>query len=224
MIARKLKRCLKNVLQWFFDFLLPKSEHAKNLEKMSAEEFFALALPYPKDNPPNTKTIFSYQDKLVKDTIWLLKYQHDPNAIKLLGEIMANSLFEWLENLETFENFNNPIIIPVPMSKDRNKKRGGNHTEMLCAEIIKQLPYQTAEYCTDCLKKIKETKRQVDVKDKILRLQNLVDSFEAKPEKIRSRNIVLVDDIITTGATLNECKKVLMKAGAKKVIFFAISH
>jgi predicted amidophosphoribosyltransferase len=75
------------------------------------------------------------------------------------------------------------------------------------------------------LKKIKNTTPQFKIKSKEDRKKNIEDSLKIKnPKKIKGKNILLFDDILTTGATLNEAKKVLKKAGAKKIVFMVIAH
>ncbi|KKP65076.1 MAG: Phosphoribosyltransferase, partial [Candidatus Nomurabacteria bacterium GW2011_GWF2_35_12] len=71
----------------------------------------------------------------------------------------------------------------------------------------------------------KETEHQVNIKDRRDRLKNLSDSFSVKnPEIIKDKNIILIDDVLTTGATLTEAKKILKSFGAKKVIAFTVAH
>jgi competence protein ComFC len=71
----------------------------------------------------------------------------------------------------------------------------------------------------------KETEHQAQIADRSFRLKNIRGVFEARNcEEIKNRNIILIDDVITTGATLSEAKKVLERAGARSVIAFTIAH
>ena len=75
-----------------------------------------------------------------------------------------------------------------------------------------------------CIKN-KETIHQANIKNRNIRLKNLIGSFIVKnKEEIKNRNIILIDDITTTGATLNEARKTLKKAGAKKIVAFTVAH
>ena len=73
--------------------------------------------------------------------------------------------------------------------------------------------------------KIKETEHQANIKERRDRLKNLSDSFSVKNSKmIEGKNIILIDDVTTTGATLSEARKILKQSGAKKVIAFTVAH
>ncbi|KKS56700.1 MAG: Competence protein F, partial [Candidatus Nomurabacteria bacterium GW2011_GWF1_42_40] len=77
----------------------------------------------------------------------------------------------------------------------------------------------------DILIKPKDTKHQAHIENRSERLKNIIGSFTVKnSEIIKGRNIILIDDILTTGATLSEARKVLKRAGARKVIAFTVAH
>lgn len=77
----------------------------------------------------------------------------------------------------------------------------------------------------DVLYKIKDTKPQVSVKDRALRLENLIGSFGVKNAwKICGRTVVLIDDVLTTGATIREARSCLLEEGAKQVIGYTLAH
>ena len=77
--------------------------------------------------------------------------------------------------------------------------------------------------------KIKDIEHQARIKDRKERIKNIIGSFAIKnPEKnielIKNKNVILIDDILTTGATLSEARKVLKQAGARKIIAFTVAH
>ncbi len=112
------------------------------------------------------------------------------------------------------------IIIPVPMHIKKKKKRGYNQTELITNKLAKKLGINTS---LDVLYKIKNTKTQSTLSEKE-RFVNVLDAFGIKnTELIKNKNIILFDDIITTGATVNECSKILKENGAKKVVVLSIA-
>ena len=112
------------------------------------------------------------------------------------------------------------IIIPVPISKKRKKQRGYNQSSLLAQEISKDF---NMEYNEKCLIKLAHTKPQSSL-SKEDRIKNVKNVYSVKnSEKIINRNILLIDDIYTTGNTVNECSRILKLAGAKHVDVITIA-
>ena len=167
--------------------------------------------------------LFDYRHPPMKRAVWLFKYAGKKNLVKTFGENLAEYIMLELSELEPLENFRNPILIPIPLSRKRLKERGYNQAELLCESILAKNKNLT--YMKKVLVKTKETEHQARLKDRDNRLKNLIGSFEVVDiSLIKNRNIILVDDVTTTGATLTEAKKVLRKAGARKVIGFTLAH
>lgn len=106
------------------------------------------------------------------------------------------------------------LIIPVPLHFTRLIKRKYNQSAILANELA-----LISHIDVDCrvLKKIRYTLPQVQCNGK-QRVTNIKNAFDiSKPEKIKGKRIILIDDVYTTGSTLKECAKVLLKAGAKSV-------
>jgi ComF family protein len=123
-----------------------------------------------------------------------------------------------------FSNFNNPILIPIPMHPKNLKERGYNQSELIVKDIEKIKTNKNFSFCYNALQKIKETPHQSKLKNKNERLKNLKDCFFADEKLVKNKNIILIDDVITTGTTMSEATKALKKVGAKKVIGFSIAH
>ncbi len=112
------------------------------------------------------------------------------------------------------------IMIPVPMDKIKKLKRGYNQTELI-ANIIKKEKKITVK--TDDIKKIKSTKTQSKL-NFFERQENIREAFFIEnKEAIKNKNVVLFDDIYTTGATVNEISKMLKQAGANKILVLVIA-
>lgn len=112
------------------------------------------------------------------------------------------------------------IIIAVPMHKNKKAVRGYNQSELIAREIAKQM-----ELCfeKDVLIKTKNTEVQSTL-TKTQRTHNVKNAFFiADTTKIKDKKVILVDDIYTTGSTVNECSKVLKKAGAKEICVVTIA-
>ena len=169
--------------------------------------------------------IYDYRHPSIKKALWLLKYSGKKRLAQTFASILYERILEELADLSIMENFRKPILIPIPISKQRRRERGYNQTELICRELIKLDRNKNFELESNILIKNHETVHQARIKDRRERLKNLAGSFTIKNlEKIKNRNIILIDDITTTGATLNEAKKTLKIAGAKKIVAFTVAH
>jgi competence protein ComFC len=170
--------------------------------------------------------LFDYRHPPLKKSIWLLKYKNKKRLADVFAEVMHGKIVEELSELSAMRNFKEPILIPIPLSKKRYKERGYNQAELICKKLI-EVDGKSGNFKLEknVLIKIKETQHQAKIKERHDRLKNLSGSFSVKNEElIKGRNIILIDDVLTTGATLNEAKKILKQFGAKKVIAFTVAH
>ncbi|MBP3925612.1 MAG: ComF family protein [Clostridium sp.] len=108
------------------------------------------------------------------------------------------------------------VLVPVPVHPARRRQRGFNQAELLAQALSVELKLPV---CSDVLRRTKKTEPQKDLTPSE-RLKNLEEAFEARA--ICGRTVLLVDDIYTTGSTIEACTRALLKAGAKKVCFFTL--
>ncbi len=154
-----------------------------------------------------------YRDVL-KKCLHLFKYKKRPYLINLFRK----GLLEFSER--TFAIKNIDIIVPVPLYSAKLKERSFNQSEVI-AKIFSRHYRLGLE---DSLSKIKWTKPQNQL-TKCERQKNIKNTFIVKDKKrICGKKVLLVDDIFTTGSTLNECAKILLKAGAEIVYGFALAR
>ncbi|HPS21226.1 MAG TPA: phosphoribosyltransferase family protein [Candidatus Paceibacterota bacterium] len=194
-----------------------------------SEELCAICLrKFPENKNNNSDWIFSlfeYQYPSVKKSIWFLKYKNKKRLAKTFAELLYTKIVRELSSLPEQEKFSNPLLMPIPISAKRRRERGYNQTELLCQELLKLDRERILSLEKTVLIKPKETEHQAQIKNKQERLQNIVGTYSLKNrEKIKDRNIILIDDVTTTGATLEEAKKLLKKFEAKKIIAFTIAH
>ncbi len=155
---------------------------------------------------------------VVKKIIYQLKYAP---YLKAVGEIISEIMSEGLSQNESFYHFVDqfkPVIIPIPLHKNRERRRGYNHAEIIASYVAQyfKLPIQN-----DILARVKNTKPQFKLNKKE-RINNLSGAFRIRGSvgwrtKI-SESVIIVDDITTSFATLKEAAKVLKRAGSKRVL------
>ena len=150
---------------------------------------------------------FLYENKL-REAIHRFKFGGETDLVKFFAKETAECV------AKEFGDVKFDVVTCVPQTKRKCRQRGYNQSALLAKEIAKQLKLPYDELL---LIKTRETADQHNLKGKE-RIKNLKDAFAAEnPDSVSNKAILLVDDIKTTGATLNECRKVLLKAGASAV-------
>ena len=169
--------------------------------------------------------LFDYRHKPLKDALWLLKYKGRKRLARVFAEVLYGRMLEELSELGVMENFREALLVPIPLSGSRLRERGFNQAELICRKLVELDGGQNFKLEEKVLLRPKESEHQARIEERKKRLANIVGAFSVKnPELVEGRNIILIDDIITTGATLHEAKKVLRAAGARKVIAFTVAH
>ena len=160
--------------------------------------------------------VTDYKNPLIVKVIKTFKYRLIANMIGPIS-LLTKKYILWLSTQKKYQiNSGSPLIVPVPLFYRRLNWRGFNQAELIAKSLANML--QT-NYQPDLLLRIKESKPQADISDKSKRIKNPANIFQLnKGVMIKDRTVIMVDDICTTGATLNECARVLKENGAKKVV------
>ncbi|MBO5413213.1 MAG: ComF family protein [Clostridia bacterium] len=195
---------------------IDKNSLCKNCE-LSLEKYEINCIKdYTKDN----QKYFDYQysalkyENIVREKIIKYKFNENSYLYKTFAKIIIKNkkVYGFLKLYD--------IIIPVPMHKLKKSVRGYNQSELLAKEIAKQMELHFEK---ELLIKIKNTKVQSTL-TKTQRAENVKNAFfVADTTKVKGKKIILIDDIYTTGSTVNECSKVLKKAGAKEICVVTIA-
>ncbi|MDQ3089867.1 MAG: hypothetical protein M3Q24_01800 [bacterium] len=210
----------KNLL----DFIFPKSTIALKLENILTSEMLAI-FPSPRAlKGENTIALFDYQDQNVRDLVWEIKYSANRTLARKVAEIAYEVLCHELAERVLFENFINPILCPMPISKERLREKGFNQAEIICEEIKKLDKENLFTYDPKILIKIKHTESQTKSVNKSERLKNIEGSMLGDNQKLHKKCVVLMDDVITTVATASEAMRALRQAGARKILVLSIAH
>lgn len=155
--------------------------------------------------------IFAKHDDIIKKLVLSLKYFNNYLAAELLGSYMSE--------LVKREALKVDIVTFVPISKNVRRKRGYNQAKLLAETVSSKVN----KPCLELLEKVKETKDQIGL-NKEERWGNVSDCFKFNEKLcIEGKNILLVDDVITTGATAVNCVKLLKKFGAGRVYILTAS-
>jgi len=162
-------------------------------------------------------SLFSYEG-VVRDGIKYSKY--DLYEFSILKKITEYGL---CGNITDIESFSGATLVPVPVSQQKLLKRGFNHAELI-AQLFARVLKQTK--VIDLLNRCIDTPTQHDL-DRTKRFENVKNAFSLKrgaQKFVRDKNLVLIDDIVTSGATLLETAKTLYQGGAKSVACVTLSR
>jgi ComF family protein len=181
----------------------------------------------------------------LRGLIHLLKYEGITPAQAPLGQMLANAISELLlvpqvrpsvgptlrqaqgrlwARVSVQPKDANPghepsdplLLVPVPLHRSRRRSRGFNQAELIARAALKQLPHRI-ELVSELLIRRRETISQVGL-SREERIENMRGAFRVSDRaRLKGRNIIVVDDVMTTGTTLSECARVLKKAGANQV-------
>lgn len=155
---------------------------------------------------------FAYYENSIANIVKGLKFGHKKYLAKDIAEMML-TLGSYFDDVD--------VIAFVPISKERERERGFNQAEAIAEELGKLLEIEVV----DALEKVSNGKHQAELSQQE-RMKNLIGSFAEKEnmkDKIKGKVVLIVDDVFTTGATLNECSKTIknLKPKSVKTVTFA---
>ncbi len=209
------------LLSTLLDLLLPRtgrsmrvSAHAQQLRWALCEEQLC---------GRSVTTLLDYRDGAVRDAIQSLKYDGSADAARLLAGVLREFLSEEIADVRLFSAA--PIVlVPIPLHPDRERERGFNQIE----RVLSRLPttYRDGSTCTIALRSLARTKyaRPQTALSREERLSNVAGAFDARGADLAGARVVLIDDVVTTGATLSEAADELESAGAHAVLPLALAR
>ncbi len=171
--------------------------------------------------PPFERAVaYGSYDGALRDLIHLLKFREIRTAAPVLGRMLAESMVL----LEPALPPGVVVVVPVPLHARKRSQRGFNQAEVIAGAALKQISRGSPDLksvrfalSTRALERRRETGSQIGL-SRHQRRENLRGAFAVRDATlIEKRNVLLVDDVYTTGATASECARVLKRAGAARV-------
>lgn len=161
----------------------------------------------------------TYEDKLLQKAVHVLKYKYVKDLSKPLAVILQKGFKIWYKdsNMETKDI----ILVPVPLHKRKENKRGFNQAELLAQELALRIGVDANN---NILKRIKHTKAQAK-QDSLARRKNIKGAFSIEKDiDIKNKIVFIVDDVCTTSSTLEECAKEIDKGKPKEIWGLALAR
>lgn len=152
-------------------------------------------------------------DGVVRDSVHRFKFGGRKFYAKSYALWMAAAVQQEIEEFD--------VLTWVPVSRSRKRNRGYDQGFELCRHMAELLEREEVS----CLKKVRNNPKQSTLSNREGRKKNVKDAYIAvEPENFCGKRVLLVDDVITTGETLEECSRVLQRAGAKEVLCATLAH
>lgn len=157
------------------------------------------------------RTVFTYD--IIGDSIYRFKYMNRPGYAEVYAQEMEMAIGDWIKGIKP------DAIVPVPLHKKRMKKRGYNQAELIASALSKRLDIPCLpEYVT-------RVKNTIPLRncDRAQRQNNMKKAFIVKENSVKLDDILLIDDIFTTGSTIDSIARELKAFGVKRVYFAALA-
>ena len=171
-------------------------------------------------NAPSYARALAYgsYDGGLRELIHLLKYEQVRPAACVLGRMLA-------EVIDGFGGeFRSAVVVPVPLHRGKLRQRGFNQAEEIARSALQNLNRSELTLGSGVLQRRRATESQTGLSDH-QRQQNVRGAFAvALPEAIADKDVLLVDDVFTTGATASECARVLRRTGADRVFVATVAR
>jgi len=166
-----------------------------------------------------------FDHALVSGAIHAAKYHGHDRAAELLGCAIAPFVAEELAERRMFGTYSDALIVPLPLHKNRERERGYNQATRIAHALIAELNDDTLQVRADILQRVKHTAPQAQQTSRLKRSENVRGAFAVhEPEQVRGRYLLLLDDVVTTGATLHAAREAVIQAGARDVLLVAAAH
>ncbi|HVU06660.1 MAG TPA: phosphoribosyltransferase family protein [Candidatus Paceibacterota bacterium] len=220
-------KLFKSILVLAADVVAPADPDIAAIERMTTEEFLKKARPDAasgRAEHDGVISLFPYRSAAAKAALVEIKERSNRRIADLLGKI----LFDELKAMEMPEG---SIVIPTPITKKKRLTRGWNQCDLIVEGLARADIHDRFEVRTDILIKTRETADQVG-KNKIERFENVRNTLAIQrsrgdrgaPPFLAGKTVVVIDDIVTTGATLGEARRALAEGGAEKIITLALGR
>jgi len=193
------------------------SVHALGVEETRCGLCRRIEQPYAR-----ARAYGSYDGNL-RGLVHLLKYEQVRPTAPVLGEMLAQAV----QRLPAGGGRGVRVVVPVPLHSSRLRQRGFNQAELIAREALSRVPGSAPadfQLRTGVLRRKRATDTQTGL-TRHQRRENIRGAFEViRPEEIAGKEVLLVDDVFTTGTTVSECAKVLRRAGAERVLVATVAR
>lgn len=208
---------MKSVFQSCVDFCFKKNRFTGTLHTLSPSTA-------THNHHNDIYSLWNYKDPNVRAMIRFMKTYRSVVLSREIGVHAYAYINDYLGDQQMLVYFKHPLIIPIPIDRQRLYERGFNQNHLWGTYLAH---HTRGTYKKNILCKITSTQKQALITKRRDRFSNIKNSFgisEKHSSCIYQKDIILIDDLTTTGATLLEAKKVLEQAGARNIMMLTLAH
>jgi competence protein ComFC len=223
---------IKSLRAFILDSLFPISKQERELLNYSPKEAYLKLPKAPRPPITNAYSVFAYKDPRVTKLIWNIKYKKIYSSVAIGGYALYQKILE---------SHAKSLVIPMPMTPRRRRERGFNQCELLIDEIKRLDANQELTFDCNLLLRTHHVSRQT-LKNRKERLESAKGIFSVNEKAVqknesfnhsscmptydqtKDKTILIIDDVITTGSTMQEAMATLKKAAFKKVSGLSLAH
>jgi len=199
----------------WLDMLCPPRVDEKVLRDTSVETFLSLMTPSVVPvTRPDTVILLPFSEPVVRSAIHEAKYRGSERAFVFLSSVLASYLRNHSDETPSL------CIVPVPLGKARREERGFNQVEEIARRATREF---RIDIDTTLLTRTRETASQISLPRRE-REENMHDAFKATRHANPDTTYIVIDDVLTTGATLQSAIEALKQSGATRLIPLALAH
>ena len=209
-----------HLLKAFTDIIFPPHIDVTVARGISEENLISrVAFEHNEDHSIHTGLLYS--DPGVRALIRANKFRGDKHSSRVLGAALGEILTQMFDEHALDSAWQEPLLIPIPLSKERLRLRGFNQVERII-NYIPEEALQTFEFNRTVLKRHDRPSQTLIPRSE--RPENIREAFfVSKNEYVKGKNIFLIDDVSESGATLQDAMRALREAGAANVIGIALA-
>ena len=216
-------RALQNILIHILDLLLPRRCVGCRCTGTFLCHSCLAQLPHALPTDTDLIACYEYNDKTVRRALWKMKYGNATELVNVFAEPLAEEIIATLaELLSTPELGESIALIPVPLHPKKARQRGYNQAELIANALAKKIP--EAVVYPSLITRTRNTESQTRTKSRAERERNVKGAFALLNNTVLPRICIVVDDIITSGATTRACAALLKDAGVSTVFRAAVAH
>lgn len=220
-----MNRYLRQVIHVLMSLVFPPHKDELLYRRLSPQTLSAHAVRTYTTGYPRTLAPLPYSDELVRKVIHTTKYYGSARGAELLGQVLGPFIAEELAERRMFGSFSTTLLVPVPLHPRRERERGYNQADRIAQALVAYLHDKKIRCAPHALERTRYTKPQARQKDRAKRKTNMVHTFSVPDATlVAGKDVVLLDDVVTTGTTLLAARDALIRAGAREVLLVAAAH